>query len=124
MHVLRVTLGAAVGFAAISAAGELWKLLVYWELSQGIHASHGLNELVAFLPVAIVHGYLLWRIHRRTLGMDVVWSIIGTDALYCAKALLSDPSGGLLMMIWAVPVAFAIGPLVVVALLAPRRRVV
>jgi hypothetical protein len=121
MRMLRVALGAAVGFGATWAANELWKLLVHWQLSQGIHLSHGLNELISFLPVAIVNGYLLWRIHKRTLGTDVVWSIVGTGALFVAIALLADPSGGRLLLIWAVPVAFTIGPLVVVALLAWQR---
>jgi hypothetical protein len=53
--------------------------------------------------------------------MDVVWSIIGTGALFVAIALLADPSGGRLLLIWAVPVAFTIGPLVVVALLSWQR---
>jgi hypothetical protein len=102
-------------------AGQLWKLLVYCEVSQGIHLAHTLNELVSFLPVAIVNGYLLWRIHKRTLGLDVVQSLIGTSALFVAIALLSDPSGGRLLLIWAVPVAFTIGPYVVVAFLSWQR---
>ena len=121
MRVLRVALGAVVGLGATWVAGELWKLLVSWELSEGMHLSHGLNELVSFLPVAIVNGYVLWRIHNRTLRMDVVWSIIGTDALFVAIALVADPSAGRLLLIWAVPVAFTIGPLVVVALLSWQR---
>ena len=121
MRALRIALGAAVGLGATWAASELWKLLVYWELSQAIHLPHSLNELVSFLPVAIASGYLLWRIHRRTFGMDVVWSVIGTGAAFVAIALLADRSGGRLLLVWAVPVAFMIGPLVVAAFLCWKR---
>ena len=83
MRVLRIALGAAVGLGATFSAAELWKRIVHLEMRQGVQLSHGVNELVSFLPVAIVNGYLLWRIHGRTFGMDGVWSIIGMDALYC-----------------------------------------
>ena len=103
MRVLRVALGAIVGLVAIWVATELWKLLVSWELAQGIRLPHGLNELISFLPAGIANGYVLWRIHRRSFTLDLVASVVVVDVTYCLIALLSDPSGGLLMQIWAVP---------------------
>ena len=121
MRFLRIALGTAVGVGATWLAAELWKLLVAWEISQGIHLPHALNELIGFLPVAVVSGYLLWRIHDRTLAMDVVLSAVGTGALFVAISLFSDPSGARLRLTWAVPVALTIGPLAVVALLSWQR---
>ena len=61
MRILRIALGAAVGLGATFAAAELWKRIVHLEMSQGVQLSYGVNELVSFLPVAIVNGYLLWH---------------------------------------------------------------
>src|SRR3569833_315705 len=122
MRLLRIALGAAVGLGATWVAIELWKLLVQWEVSREIHFSHALNEVVSFLPVVIVTGYLLWRIHQRVLGVDVIWSTLGTAVLVVAVALLSDPSGGRLLLIWAVSLAVTLGPLAVVAFLSSTTR--
>jgi len=121
MRVLRVALGSIVGLVAIWVTSPLWKLLVSWELGHGIRLSHGLNELISFLPLGIANGYVLWRIHRRSFTLDVVGSVVAVAVVYCARALLSDPSGGLLLQIWAVPVAFTVGPLAVAAFLSRQQ---
>jgi hypothetical protein len=120
-RVLRITLGALLGIAGTYAALEVWKLLASWEGRHTIVLPHLLNETISFLPVAMLNGYLLWMIHRRNWGMDVAWSVIGTGAIYLAISLLSDPSGTRLLQMWAMPVWFTAGPLVVAALLHSRR---
>jgi hypothetical protein len=121
MRVLRITLGALLGVGGTYAALEVWKLLASWETRHGIVLPHLLNEAISFLPVAMLNGYLLWRIHQRNWGMDVAWSVIGTGAIYLAISLLSDPSGIQLLQTWAMPVWFTVAPLVGVALLHWQR---